>query len=56
MNYHHLVESFELGEVSFHKGWLYHRAGPNKSNSMRKVMTIIFMDKDIKLMTPINKN
>ncbi|MEI6189498.1 MAG: phytanoyl-CoA dioxygenase family protein [Chitinophagia bacterium] len=52
----HVVESFDLGEVSFHRGWLYHRAGPNKSNQMRKVMTIIYMDKDIKLKAPENKN
>jgi ectoine hydroxylase-related dioxygenase (phytanoyl-CoA dioxygenase family) len=54
--YSHIVESFDLGEVSFHKGWLYHRAGPNKSNQMRKVMTIIYMDKDITLKAPENKN
>lgn len=54
--YPHTIEAFDLGEVSFHKGWLYHRAGPNKSSQMRKVMTIIFMDKDIKLKSPENKN
>jgi len=52
----HIVESFDLGEVSFHRGWLYHRAGPNKSNQMRKVMTIIYMDKDMKLKAPENRN
>ena len=52
----HVVESFDLGEVSFHRGWLYHRAGPNKSNQMRKVMTIIYMDKDMKLKAPENRN
>ncbi len=52
----HIIEPFDLGEVSFHKGWLYHRAGPNKSNEMRKVMTIIYMDKDMKLKAPENKN
>ena len=54
--YSHIIESFDLGEVSFHKGWLYHRAGPNKSNQMRKVMTIIYMDKNIRLKAPENKN
>lgn len=54
--FEHIVEAFDLGEVSFHKGWLYHRAGPNKSAQMRKVMTIIFMDKDIRLKSPENKN
>ena len=52
----HVVEPFDLGEVSFHKGWLYHRAGPNKTNQMRKVMTVIYMDKDMKLKAPENKN
>ena len=52
----HVIEPFDLGEVSFHKGWLYHRAGPNKSNEMRKVMTVIYMDKDMKLKAPENKN
>ena len=52
----HIIEPFDLGEVSFHKGWLYHRAGPNKSNEMRKVMTVIYMDKDMKLKAPENKN
>jgi ectoine hydroxylase-related dioxygenase (phytanoyl-CoA dioxygenase family) len=47
---------FEVGEVSFHTGWLYHRAGANKSNHMRAVMTVIYMDKDIKLTEPTNEN
>ncbi|MFM9909668.1 MAG: phytanoyl-CoA dioxygenase family protein [Chitinophagaceae bacterium] len=54
--FEHVIEAFELGEVSFHKGWLYHRAGPNLTNQMRKVMTVIYMDKDIKLKQPENKN
>jgi len=54
--FEHVVEAFDLGEVSFHKGWLYHRAGPNKTNQMRKVMTVIYMDKDMKLKAPENKN
>lgn len=52
----HIVEAFGLGEVSFHTGWLYHRAGPNTTNQMRKVMTMIYMDKDMKLKAPENKN
>lgn len=51
-----VVEPFELGEISFHTGWLYHRAGPNTTKQMRKVMTMIYMDKDIRLKTPSNKN
>ncbi len=47
---------FEVGEVSFHTGWLYHRAGANKSKHMRAVMTVIYMDKDIRLKEPSNEN
>ena len=50
------AEPFEVGEVSFHTGWLYHRAGANKSKNMRKVMTVIYMDKDMKLKEPENEN
>lgn len=52
--YRHVIEPFELGEVSFHVGWLYHRAGANKTDEMRKVMTMIYMDKDMTLKTPEN--
>jgi ectoine hydroxylase-related dioxygenase (phytanoyl-CoA dioxygenase family) len=45
---------YELGEVSFHAGWTYHRAGANQSDTARKVMTMIYMDKDIKVATPQN--
>lgn len=45
---------FALGEVSFHAGWTFHRAGPNVSNRPRKVMTMIYMDKDQVVMTPRN--
>ena len=52
----HSVAPFSLGEVSFHTGWLYHRAGPNLTDKMRKVMTMIYMDKDMTLKAPENKN
>lgn len=55
-NFPHIVEPFELGEVSFHSGWLFHRAGANKSGEMRKVMTMIYMDKEMKLKKPENEN
>lgn len=45
---------FDLGEVSYHAGWTFHRAGPNVSNSPRKVMTMIYMDKDQVVMKPRN--
>jgi hypothetical protein len=54
--YKHVVEPFDLGEVSFHIGWLYHRAGANTTHTMRKVMTMIYMDKDMRLKQPENDN
>ena len=55
-NFEHVIEPFDVGEISFHRGWLYHRAGPNVSGNMRKVMTIIYMDKDTVLDEPENHN
>lgn len=43
---------FALGEVSFHGGWTFHRAGPNVSGKARKVMTMIYMDRDIRVAEP----
>lgn len=54
--FRHVVEAFGLGDVSFHTGWTYHRAGPNVTDRMRKVMTMIYMDRDMKLMPPVNKH
>jgi ectoine hydroxylase-related dioxygenase (phytanoyl-CoA dioxygenase family) len=54
--FNHVVEPFELGEVSFHAGWLFHRAGSNRTDKMRKVMTIIYMDKHMVLKAPENEN
>ncbi len=55
-DFKHVIEAFELGEISFHSGWVFHRAGANASGQMRKVMTIIYMDKDMKLKQPENEN
>lgn len=55
-DFEHVVEPFDLGEVSFHSGWVFHRAGPNTTDQMRKVMTIIYMDKDMILKEPENEN
>jgi len=54
--YTHVVEPFDIAEVSFHTGWLYHRAGANDTDTMRKVMTVIYMDKDMVLKKPENDN
>ena len=52
----HVVEPFDAGEISFHSGWIFHRAGANSTEQMRKVMTIIYMDKDMRLKLPENQN
>jgi ectoine hydroxylase-related dioxygenase (phytanoyl-CoA dioxygenase family) len=55
-DFKHVIEPFDLGEISFHSGWVFHRAGANTTDRMRKVMTVIYMDKDMVLKNPDNKN
>jgi ectoine hydroxylase-related dioxygenase (phytanoyl-CoA dioxygenase family) len=49
-------EPFALGDVSYHLGWTLHRAGPNTTARPRRVFTIIYMDADMRLVNPKNKN
>ncbi len=42
-------EPFALGDVSFHLGWTFHRAGPNQTATPRSVMTVIYMDGEARL-------
>ncbi|MDX2133350.1 MAG: phytanoyl-CoA dioxygenase family protein [Saprospiraceae bacterium] len=53
-DFQHVVEPFDLGEVSFHSGWVFHRAGANQTDHVRKVMTVIYMDKNMALKAPDN--
>lgn len=53
-DFDHIIEPFDLGEVSFHSGWVFHRAGANTTDQVRKVMTVIYMDKDMRLKAPQN--
>jgi len=55
-DFKHVIEPFDAGEISFHSGWVFHRAGANTTDQMRKVMTIIYMDRDMKLKQPENNN
>jgi ectoine hydroxylase-related dioxygenase (phytanoyl-CoA dioxygenase family) len=48
-------EPYQLGDVSYHTGWTFHRAGANESTAPRAVMTVIYMDADITLTEPMNK-
>jgi ectoine hydroxylase-related dioxygenase (phytanoyl-CoA dioxygenase family) len=52
----YVAEPFELGEVSFHYGWTFHNAGPNRTDQPRKAMTIIYMDEHMRLKEPDNEN
>ncbi len=47
---------FDVGEVSFHSGWTFHRASANTSDKVRAVMTIIYMEDGIKVSEFRNKN
>ena len=47
---------YDLGDVSFHAGWTFHRAGANSTDRPREVMTMIYMDENIHLTEPKNKN
>ena len=55
-DYAKYVEPFEMGEVSYHSGWTFHRAGPNRSERMRAVMTIIYMEDGMRVAPPQNAN
>jgi ectoine hydroxylase-related dioxygenase (phytanoyl-CoA dioxygenase family) len=55
-DFKHVIEAFDIGEISFHSGWVFHRAGANSTSQMRKVMTIIYMDRDMRLKSPENQN
>ncbi|WP_018630349.1 phytanoyl-CoA dioxygenase family protein [Niabella aurantiaca] len=55
-DFEHVIEAFDLGEISFHSGWIFHRAGANATPDARRVMTIIYMDRDMRLKAPENKN
>ena len=48
-DFKHVIEKFDIGEISFHSGWVFHRAGANQTNNVRKVMTVIYMDRNMKL-------
>ena len=47
---------FDLGEVSYHYGWTFHRAGPNVGTAPRRVMTIIYVEDGCRVCELKNKN
>ncbi|MFM8767842.1 MAG: phytanoyl-CoA dioxygenase family protein [Rubrivivax sp.] len=48
------VSPFELGDVSFHLGWTFHKAGANTSAQPRSVMTIIYLDANMRLLPKLS--
>ena len=47
-------EAFRAGDVSFHSGWTFHRAEPNATDTMRGVMTVIYVDRAMCVAEPQN--
>ena len=47
---------FDLGEVSYHYGWTFHRAAPNTSDRARAVMTVIYVEDGIRVVEPKTKH
>ncbi len=50
----HVESRFRLGDVSFHGGWTFHHAGPNRTARMRAAMTVIYMEDGIRMIAPRN--
>ena len=54
-DFSHIKAGFDLGEISFNSGWIFHRARANKTDQQPKVITIIYMDKDMTLKSSENE-
>lgn len=48
-------EAFDLGEVSFHSSFNFHKTNGNQTDKPREVFTIIFMDQNMTLAEPKNE-
>ncbi|MBL1119679.1 phytanoyl-CoA dioxygenase family protein [Streptomyces sp. 110] len=55
-NFEDVVAPFALGDASFHRGWTFHHAGPNRGTVPRRVLTVIYMDADIRITEPTNEH
>ncbi|MFT4615369.1 MAG: ectoine hydroxylase-related dioxygenase (phytanoyl-CoA dioxygenase family) [Bacteroidia bacterium] len=51
-----VANTFRAGDVSFHSGWTFHRAGGNTTGLSRRAMTIIYMADGTRLKAPANDN
>jgi ectoine hydroxylase-related dioxygenase (phytanoyl-CoA dioxygenase family) len=45
---------YELGDVSYHLGWTFHRAEPNCGGEPRRVMTVVYVDATARFVEPTN--
>ncbi len=46
----------QAGDATFHNGWTLHKAGPNLTNNLREVMTMIYFPDGTTLMKPDHQN
>ncbi|MDQ6933629.1 MAG: phytanoyl-CoA dioxygenase family protein [Candidatus Eremiobacteraeota bacterium] len=53
--FHHDQAAFEIGDVSFHSGWLFHHTGENNTDRPRAVYTVIYMAEGTRLIEPQRK-
>lgn len=53
--YQVIEKPFRLGDVSFHSGRIFHTSGANTTDTMRRAMTIIYMDQDMVMAPPTNR-
>ena len=54
-NFPLVSEPYDLGTVSFHSGWTFHRAESNHTDTPRRVLTMIYIDADIQVTEPTNE-
>ena len=47
--------ALRAGDATFHAGWTLHRAGPNPTDTMREVMTVIWFADGARAIEPANR-
>jgi len=51
----HTYETVRAGDATFHAGWTLHSAGPNPTDRVRPVMTVIYMADGMRAVEPANE-
>lgn len=46
--------AMSAGDATFHTGWTVHKAPPNRTDTVREVMTVIYMADGLKVLEPDN--